>query len=58
MVVVKGTQIKVKINDLPHRTNNKVDAKCDNCNKIVNNINWSSYKKYQGKESNETYYYN
>ena len=40
-----GVKIKVKTKDLPNGSSVLIDAQCDRCSKILNNISWRNYLK-------------
>ena len=50
--VKKGTKIMVKVEDLPNTSDVMVSVKCDECGKILENIEWRSYIKYIKKDGN------
>jgi len=54
IIIVRGTTIIVKVEDLLDNSNAKVDVKCDCCGKELNNIIWQSYKN--NIRENENYY--
>jgi len=49
-----GTKITVKVGDLQDNSKVLVDAECDGCGEILNNLMWYNYKKYV--KNNGKYY--
>lgn len=47
LLVKKGTKIKIKVSDLPPRSNIKVLYKCDKCGKLLKVVYNNLYKKSQ-----------
>lgn len=45
-LIKKGTKLKVRVEDLQHGSEAKVDIQCDNCGEILLGIQWKKYNKY------------
>lgn len=49
-----GQEFEIKVNDLPDGSHTEVEMQCDECDKILKNIKWHTYKRHMHK--NGKYY--